>query len=158
MSALAFVLVTPTQTPPSNENIVTVRGEREHLYHYPPTGPSLNQKVLFIPGVGGWFGWAVTVAERMASWGYDVEGLDTKVYLDGFSRRTALTATDIMSDLHELVEWMTNRSSERITLVGWSEGAGLSVLGATADGNKKVLAGAPATFHDPIHSRPIHAG
>jgi uncharacterized protein len=141
MSALVLAITTSAQTPPSGENIVTIRGEREQLHHHPPTAPSLNQKVLFIPGVGGWFGWATTIADIMASWGYDVEGLDTKIYLDGFSRHAGLTEADIMNDLHQLVDWMTNQSGERVALVGWSEGAGLSVLAAAADGNRNVLRG-----------------
>jgi uncharacterized protein len=141
VAALVLAIATSAQTLPPDENIVTIRGQRQEVHHYPPTAPSLNQKVLFIPGVGGWFGWAITIAETMASWGYDVEGLDTKVYLDGFSRRAGLTQADVMGDLHELVDWMTNRSGERVALVGWSEGAGLSVLAAAADGSKRVLTG-----------------
>ena len=122
-------------------NIVTIRGAKQEIHYYPAKGTSLNHKILFVPGDGGWRGWAVTIGETMASWGYDVYGLDTKTYLDGFTGTTPLTESDVMHDFRQMAEWMTNRSGEKVTLVGWSEGAGLCVLGAAGDGNRKMFTG-----------------
>jgi uncharacterized protein len=124
-----------------NTNIVAIRGQKQKIYYYPAKGTSLNHKILFAPGDGGWRGWAVTIGETMATWGYDVYGLDTKIYLDSFTGTTPLTEPDVMHDLRAIAECMTNRSGEKVTLVGWSEGAGLFVLGAASDGNKKIFTG-----------------
>ena len=118
--AAAFLVATATsgQTAAPPDNTVVIRGQKQELHHRPPTATPLNKKVLFVPGVGGWRGWAITIAQTMASWGYDVQGWDTKVYLDGFTGKTQLTEADVMNDFCELAEWMTNRSGERVTLVG----------------------------------------
>jgi dienelactone hydrolase len=129
------------QTAPPSGNVVTIRGQKQELHHHPPTSGAGGRKVLFVPGVGGWRGWAITIAETMATWGYDVQGLDTKVYLDGFTGKSTLTDADIMNDFRELAEWMTNRSGERVTIVGWSEGAGLGVLAAAGEHNRSVFDG-----------------
>jgi uncharacterized protein len=118
---------------------MTIRGQKQEIHYYPAAGTRLNKKLLFAPGVGGWRGWAITVAETMASWGYDVYGLDTKVYLDSFTGQTPLTETDVMNDFREIAAWMTQRSGERVTLVGWSEGAGLGVLVAAGENNKQTF-------------------
>jgi dienelactone hydrolase len=129
------------QTASPGKNTVTIRGQKQEIHYYPATGTRLNRKVLFAPGVGGWRGWAITVAQTMASWGYDVYGLDTKTYLDSFTGKTTLKETDVMNDFRQIAEWMTNRSGERVALVGWSEGAALGVLGAAGDGGKKDFTG-----------------
>lgn len=141
--AAAFLAATAIsgQTVEPRDNTLVIRGQKQELHHHPPTATPLNKKVLFVPGVGGWRGWAITVAQTMASWGYDVQGWDTKVYLDGFTAKGQLTEADVMNDFRGLAEWMTNRSGERVTLVGWSEGAGLGVLGAASERNKSVFEG-----------------
>ena len=42
-------------------NAVTIRGEPQDLDHLPARGTPLDHKVIFMPGVGGWKGWAITV-------------------------------------------------------------------------------------------------
>jgi dienelactone hydrolase len=132
--AVAFLGATAVsgQSAEPRDNTVVIRGQKQELHHHPPTATPLNKKVLFVPGVGGWRGWAITIAQTMASWGYDVQGLDTKVYLDGFTGKTQLKEADVMDDFRELGEWMTNRSGERVILVGWSEGAGLGALASAS--------------------------
>lgn len=125
----------------AGRNAVTIRGQQQDVYFYPATGTRQNRKVLFAPGDGGWRGWAIPVAQQMASAGYDVYGLDTKTYLSGFTGKTPLKDTDVMSDFKELANWMTKGSGERVTLVGWSEGAGLGVLAASGDSGRKVFTG-----------------
>src|SRR5215510_14578591 len=111
-------------------NAVEIRGRRQSVYYYPATGQKLNRKVLFASGDGGWRGWAITIAQEMARWGYDVYGLDTKTYLSGFTGGAGIKESDVMSDFRQIAQWMTRGPDERITLVGWSEGAGLGVLAA----------------------------
>jgi fermentation-respiration switch protein FrsA (DUF1100 family) len=98
--------------------------------------------VIFMPGDGGWKGWAITVGETMASWGYDVYGLDTKTYLDSFTKHGSLTEADVARDVCAIANWTTGGAgSGRVSLVGWSEGAGLSVLAAAGSDGKSALAG-----------------
>ena len=83
------------------------------------SGAPLHRRVLFVPGVGGWRGWAITIAETMATWGFDVQGLDTKVYLDGFTGKSMLTEGDVTNDFRELAEGSpTDRVSEPVVRAG----------------------------------------
>ena len=129
----------------AGKNAVTIRGQQLDVYYYPASGPAtgarLNRKALFAPGDGGWRGWAITIAQQMASWGYDVYGLDTKTYLTGFTGKTRLQEADVMSDFRQVAQWMTKGANERVTLLGWSEGAGLSVLAAASSENKRAFNG-----------------
>ncbi len=89
-------------------NGVTIRGERQDLYHLPARGTLLHHSVIFVPGVGGWKGWAITVGETMASWGYEVShGLDTKTYLDRFTKHGQLTEADVARDFCMIANWTT---------------------------------------------------
>lgn len=125
----------------AGKNIVTIRGQKQDVYFYPATGPKLNRKVLFAPGDGGWRGWAITLAQQIAGWGYDVYGWDTKTYLTGFTGSTGIKEHDVVSDFHQVAQWITKGANERVTLVGWSEGAGLSVLAAAGAENKRTFNG-----------------
>lgn len=129
------------QPPVNGLNKVNIRGREQLVYCYPATGAKLNRKILFAPGDGGWRGWAITIAQRMALWGYDVYGLDTKTYLEGLTARSASNESEVMADFRDVARWMTQNSGERVTLVGWSEGAGLGVLAAADPNNRKVFSG-----------------
>ncbi len=146
--ASTFPLPSFAQTSAVGKNTVFIRGQRQDLYFYPgrPNGGTqesrrLNRKMLFAPGDGGWRGFAITIAETAASWGYDVYGLDTKPYLESFTGKTTLEEAQVMSDFREIAAWMTQGSSQRVTLVGWSEGAGLCLLAAAAEENRKTFSG-----------------
>lgn len=139
--ALALALSGASLAQSAGRNAVTIRGQQQDVYYYPATGARLNRKVLFAPGDGGWRGWAITVAQQMTSWGYDVYGLDTKTYLSGFTGSTPLKDTDVISDFKEIAKWVTKGSGERVMLVGWSEGAGLDVLAAGGDPGRRVFTG-----------------
>lgn len=125
----------------AGRNVVAIRGHAVDVYYCPATSTRLNHKVLFAPGDGGWRGWAVVVAQQMASWGYDVYGVDTKEYLSAFTGGTRLEESDVMSDFHEVIRWINKGTNERVTLVGWSAGAGLSVLASASKENRGSLNG-----------------
>ena len=68
----------------------------------------------------------------MAKAGYDVYGFDTKSYLESFTTDAgALKEEDVQRDLAEVAKWMRTRWRERVTLVGWSQGAGMVMLAAS---------------------------
>lgn len=143
MIALALTLTPASgalaQTP--GKNTIVIRGQRQEIYVYPARGAKLNRKVLFVPGDGGWRGWAVTVAQQMSGWGYDVYGLDTKTYLSGFTGGAGIKETDVNGDFRRIAEWASGGANGRMTLVGWSEGAGLCVLAAAGPDNKRIFNG-----------------
>src|SRR4029453_5319973 len=144
-SALFVLLLsvnTLVQAQNRGENKVVIRGKEQSIYFYPAVGSRLNHKVLFVPGDGGWRGFAIVVAERMASWGYDVYGLDTNHYLESFTQKNDhLKETDVMSDFRQMADWTNGGANERVTLVGWSEGAELCLLAAAAADNKRTFDG-----------------
>jgi pimeloyl-ACP methyl ester carboxylesterase len=136
------------QAPVEGKNTVVIRGQPQDIYFHPARlqpgaqeSKRLYGKILFAPGDGGWRGFAITIAETIASWGYDVYGLDTRRYLESFTGKTTLKETEVMSDFRQIAGWMTQGASEGVTLVGWSEGAGLCLLAAASGENKKAFSG-----------------
>ncbi len=117
------------------KNSVVIRGQRQKLYFYPGAGAAPHHKILFAPGDGGHRGFAIKIAENLARMGYDVYALDTKHYLSSFTGKTHLTGSDVMADWRRLADCVTGNADEKITLAGWSTGAGLATL-AAADANK----------------------
>jgi dienelactone hydrolase len=123
---------------------ITLRGKNLDIFYYPgiPSGKNICPAVLFFPGDGGWRGFAISLAESLAERGYDVYGVDTLRYLTAFTgERTMLTPHLIMGDFHAIGEWIRSRSPSSITLLGWSEGAGLALAAAAADSNKGLFNG-----------------
>lgn len=127
----------------AGKNTIVIRGERQDIYFYPAKGQLKHpdSKVLFASGDGGWRGFAVTVAKGIASWGYDVYGLDTKRYLESFTGDSTLKASDVMSDFRRIADWITQKADERVILMGHSEGAGLCLLAAASNENKRSFRG-----------------
>ncbi len=120
-------------------NSIAVRGVPQAVYSYPGgAGSARRPCVVFAPGDGGWRGFAITVAEQVAAWGYDVYGLDTKHYLESSSGKTPLKEADVMADIRQLAEAACGK--RRAVLLGWSEGAGLMTL-AAASASKEAFAG-----------------
>jgi dienelactone hydrolase len=124
----------------AGRNFIWLRGQAEDVYFYPAQG-TVHRPVLFVPGDGGWRGFAVDLAQVMARAGYDVYGLDTKRYLESFTSKTSLRETDVMSDFREIAMWTTEGQAAPISLVGWSEGAGLCLLGAASPQGKDLFNG-----------------
>jgi dienelactone hydrolase len=138
VSALVFSGVAQAAATHSpGRNSPRVRGQAQDIYFYPAQG-TLRGSVLFVPGDGGWRGFAIDIAQVMAHAGYDVYGLDTKRYLESFTGKTALRETDVMNDFREIAVWI---AQPKISLVGWSEGAGLCLLGAAAPEGKNLFTG-----------------
>jgi Type IV secretory pathway, VirJ component len=141
LSALLFFCATAEAGPhAAGRSSVWLRGETEDIYVYPAQGAA-KASVLFLPGDGGWRGFAIDLAETMARAGYDVYGLDTKRYLESFTGKSGLHESDVMGDFREITKWILQGQSARISLVGWSEGAGLCLLGAASPEAKNLFTG-----------------
>jgi type IV secretory pathway VirJ component len=119
---------------------LTLRGKTQTVAFLP--SPAKHEKaILFLPGDGGWRGLAITIAQQISKWGYDVYGLDTKDYLTSFSQNGAkLKPEEVQADLLEAVSWIESRGAKRVVLVGWSQGASMAAL-ATALHKRKPLHG-----------------
>ena len=131
------------QNPAPGRNVLPIRGQPQEISFYPgsASGPGQHKKVLFAPGDLGMHGFAVTIAETMASWGYDVYGLETRKYLQGFTGNASLTEAEVMQDFRQIISWMNAGQPQRVILLGWSEGAGLCRLAAASDQNKDIVGG-----------------
>lgn len=144
ISFLALSMSTCTRPiPPAGKNAPVIRGQQQDVYFYPArSGMRDAPKVLFLCGDGGWQGRAIEVAVGMSKAGYDVYGLDTKRYLESFTTTAgALTEEDVQRDMAQIAKWMQTRWRERISILGWSEGAGLAVLAAASRDNEAVFNG-----------------
>jgi len=120
-------------------NEVPLRGQRITVSLDPGKGG--HRPVLFFPGDGGIRGFAIDIAQKIASWGYDVYSIDTKDYLESFSGKGPLTEAEVMRDFGQFAALIPRPPGERIALVGWSEGAGLCLLGAASADNKQLFRG-----------------
>jgi len=118
-----------------------LRGQRQNVYVYRVPAGTPRARILFLPGDGGWRGFAIAIARQLPEWGYEVWGFDTRRYLESFTGAGTLTEGQVAEDLRAAAGWAKDRSSTPVILVGWSEGAGLGVLGAAPEGNRSALAG-----------------
>jgi fermentation-respiration switch protein FrsA (DUF1100 family) len=136
MVALAFLAAAPreaaaaAQAPAPRTESVTIRGHAQTLHVYGERGGPV---AIVSSGDGGWVHLGPAVAAFLASEGYFVVGFDAKAYLSGFTTNTAtLTVEDVPRDYAALVDYAAPGAPGRPLLVGVSEGAGLSLLAATA--------------------------
>ncbi len=148
MRGASFVLLLIAATAASGasfhpgKNRIPLRGEQQDLYYFPPAGSTCRGVVLFTPGDGGWRGAAVTTAQKLASWGYRVFGWDTKRYLRGFTNGTqTLSESEISRDILTMERVVAPEPDQRILLMGWSEGAAISVIPSASKQGKKVFFG-----------------
>ncbi len=141
--ALAVTISCQAQTMHPGRNPITIRGRSIDIYFIPASNRTPQpHPVLFAPGDGGWRGFAICMAQTMASWGYDVYAIDTKQYLERFTTdQGALKEAEVMSDMRTIADSVRGRS--KLILAGWSEGAGLSLLAASGPG-KDAFAGLAA--------------
>jgi len=133
MKPLFALLLTAMTTPAANTNLaMQIRNKPQSIALFPGVGTHKGT-VLFLPGDGGWRGVAVTIAERVANFGYTVYGFDTKIYLESFSAsRAALTTDQMREDMLALLEWVHSKAGEKVTVLGWSQGGGMAVLAVAA--------------------------
>ena len=116
-----------------------IRGQPQTLRLY---GPRNGDPVIVSSGDGGWIHLAPHVAEVLSRSGFFVVGFDTRAYLASFtSSRTSVKSQQEPVDYRALIEFASSPTGRRPTLIGVSEGAGLSVLAATDPGTKTVIAG-----------------
>ena len=93
-------------------------------------------------GDGGWTHLGPEVAEFLGGRGFFVVGFDSKHYLSSFtSGSKTLDPGDVPRDYEALVAYARGGRSVPVLLVGVSEGAGLSVLAASAPGLQASLLG-----------------
>ncbi|HBY62062.1 MAG TPA: hypothetical protein DEH78_19760 [Solibacterales bacterium] len=119
-----------------------VRGRPLTLTRIESSYPSAATAVIFLPGDGGWRGAAVTMARNIASWGYDVYGFDTKKYLETFTGDgPALSAQDLASDIRLVASQVAGAPRRRVVLVGWSQGASMSVAAVSGVKAASPIAG-----------------
>ncbi len=120
------------------KNAVSVRGVPQDVYYLPGGAADAERPcVVFLPGDGGWRGFAVTMAEQVAAWGYDVYGVDTKAYLQSFTGKATLKETEVMTDIRTVADAV--RGKRRVALIGWSAGAGLMALAAAAPSKEAYI-------------------
>jgi uncharacterized protein len=129
---LAIATTVCAENPKPGKNEVTIRGQGQMVYFYPAEGTGRHRTILFVPGDGGWRGFAITIAEELAKAGYDVYGVDTRRYLESFTGPVVLSTTEVAADFNHMARWIQPGGQERLLLIGWSEGAGLG-LAAIAD-------------------------
>ncbi len=129
---------TPDALAQSTARLV-IRGQSQTLHLY---GPIDGEPVIVSSGDGGWFHLAPHVADVLAARGFFVVGLDVKAYLESFTSGDATLRSDqVPADYKALAEFAARRTAKKVTLIGVSEGAGLSVLAAAAPGTKSLVAG-----------------
>jgi pimeloyl-ACP methyl ester carboxylesterase len=122
-------------------NVVMLRGQAQEVHYYPAAGRK-SGVLLFLPGDGGWRGFAIDIASGASSCGYDVFGWDTKSYLAGFTPgKPTLTEAQVMADFRAMAAVLTQNSPEKVVVGGWSEGAGLALLGAASPENRAAFRG-----------------
>lgn len=108
---------------------LSLRGAQQTLYLYDPASSRpAAPAVIVISGDGGWHGFIAEVAEHLATDGYP--GVDARDYLSTMSKPKALEPAQVSADLSTIVRFARDRTvAKSVVLAGWSEGAGLAVLG-----------------------------
>jgi hypothetical protein len=123
----------------STQDSLSIRGKAQQLHVYGTRG---GVPIVLSSGDLGWAGLVVHVAEFLESQGYYVVGFNTKAYLGGFTTRSStLSPLSVPDDYAVLVEYARQGSAAKPILAGVSEGAGLSVLAATAKNMKSDIQG-----------------
>ena len=128
--------------PPSRTEAFSIRGVEQTLHL---SGTRGGKPVIVTSGDGGWVHLGPDVAGFLASEGYFVVGFDAKAYLSSFTSKSGpLQVEEVPRDYAALVEYAARGGPGRPLLVGVSEGAGLSVLAATAPEVQPRVAGVVA--------------
>jgi dienelactone hydrolase len=108
-----------------------IRGVSQTFYFFDPQshGPGASA-VIVVSGDGGWHGFIVEIAQYLADHGYAAIGVDAKEYLSMMSKPKALDPAQVSGDFAAIAQFAKQQTGAKsLVLVGWSEGAGLAVLG-----------------------------
>jgi len=145
LGALALLSLWPgaaAAAPAVTTESLTIRGCAQTLHLYGARGGPV---AIVTSGDGGWVHLGPDVAAFLAAEGYFVVGFDAKAYLSSFTSRTGpLRPEDVPGDYGALVDYAERGGLGAPLLVGVSEGAGLSVLAATAPEMHPRIAGVVA--------------
>jgi hypothetical protein len=107
-------------------------------------GPLSTHVAIVSSGDGGWIHLAPHIAGLLAESGWTVLGFDSRDYLvHGNDAGGALTPTEIARDYGALIAQAAPPTS-RVTLIGVSEGAGLSIVAAADPAVQPRIAGVVA--------------
>jgi dienelactone hydrolase len=114
------------------------------LHLYQQANAHLQPLVIFTSGDGGWSPFCADVAAHIAATGKTVVGIDSKSYLTTFaSSQKPVTPEELRRDYRDVIDASLSQAgvdrNAPLTLVGWSLGAGYSVLVAADDGLKNRL-------------------
>ncbi len=121
---------------------LSLRGRAQSLHLYGTRGGPV---AIVTSGDGGWIHLGPDVAAFLATEGYFVVGFDAKAYLSAFTTSSEkLSLEDVPRDYGVLVDDAAKGAPGPPLLVGVSEGAGLSVLAATAPEIQSRIAGVVA--------------
>jgi len=109
----------------------TIRGAEQTFYVFAPDARKADPPaVIVVSGDGGWHGFIIEIAQYLADRGHTVVGVDAKAYLESLCKPKALEPVQVTGDFASIAQFAKAQSgSKAIILVGWSEGAGLAVLG-----------------------------
>lgn len=121
----------------------TIRGVPQTCYLYDSSPRRADPPaILLVSGDGGWHGFIGEMAEHLAAEGYPIAGVDAKDYLESLSKPKALEPGQVTSDFGMLIRFAREQfRCNSVLLVGWSEGAGLVVLGALNSETRPNLRG-----------------
>jgi dienelactone hydrolase len=124
----------------------TIRGADQTLYVFSPDNRNSNPPAVVVAsGDGGWHGLIIEVAQYLADHGHTVVGVDAKSYLESLCKPQALEPGQVTSDFGMIARFAKAQAGAKpIVLVGWSEGAGLVVLGGLDPATRADLRGVVA--------------
>lgn len=127
---------------PDSTVAAPIRGKTLNLARLSSTATDSSVAVVFLPGDGGWRGAAITMGRTIASWGYDVYGFDTKKYLEVFSDNGAKLSPEVLAaDVRSIANQVSGPSRRRVVLVGWSQGATMSIAAVSGVKSRAPIAG-----------------
>lgn len=127
------------EAPAQARETLSIRGRSQALHVYGTRG---GTPVIVSSGDGGWIHLGPRVAEMLAARGFFVVGFDVRAYLESFTTSTgSLRVEDEPGDFKMLVDFASRGATRKPILIGVSEGAGLSVLAASAPQTKAAVAG-----------------
>lgn len=114
----------------------TIRGSPVTLQLYQQANASNQSLVLFTSGDGGWSPFCADIAAHIAATGKIVVGFNVKDYLVNFaSSQRPVSPNDLVRDYADIIRVCDVQpgadNQAKITLAGWSLGAGYSVLAAS---------------------------